>query len=418
MPTGAQTEQGHSGQHDGSMLTFFIFYAEMKFSNSDNRIPIKSWCLPVEDNAWKQAVNLTALPCVYHHVALMADCHSGFGMPIGGVIACIDAIIPNAVGVDIGCGMCAIRTDINAQSLSAQVIRKLLAGIRRRIPVGFAHHRTPLPWKGLDCAPDIDVVRREIDSAARQLGTLGGGNHFIEIQKDSGDGRLWIMIHSGSRNFGYTIANHYHKAAVRYCEQRKVPLPDTDLAWIPLDEEIAREYFDAMQFALDFAYENRRLMKRWCQEEAADVFPSCTFDLEVNIHHNFASQETHFGRDVIVHRKGATQARKGQWGIIPGSMGTASYIVKGLGNAESFASCSHGAGRVMGRNEANRRLNAADVRESMKGVVVYEWPVDRKGRMDVSEAPQAYKNIEEVIEAQKDLVEVMHRLEPLGVIKG
>jgi tRNA-splicing ligase RtcB len=388
----------------------------MKFTSTDHRIPVKSWCEPVDDNAWKQAVNLTRLECVFHHVALMPDCHSGFGMPIGGVIACIDAVIPHAVGVDIGCGMCAVRTDIPAQSLSRTDIRKLLATMRRKIPVGFDHHQKSQSWRRFGSAPAIDVVQKELDSAARQLGTLGGGNHFIELQKDAG-GFVWIMVHSGSRNFGYKIAEKYHAAAVRYCEKRAVALPDKDLAFLPFSEETAAEYLEAMGFALEFAFENRQRMKQWCCEAVASQC-ACSFSNEVNIHHNFAARERHFGRDVIVHRKGATQAMAGQMGIIPGSMGSPSYIVRGRGNPESFCSCSHGAGRRLGRNEANRKLNIQSVRQAMAGVVIYEWPTDRKKNIDLSEAPQAYKDIDTVIAAQTDLVEVVYRLEPLGVIKG
>jgi tRNA-splicing ligase RtcB len=384
--------------------------------DNSRRIPIKSWCDQAEKSAYDQAVNLTKLECVFHHVALMPDCHTGYGMPIGGVVACIDTIIPNAVGVDIGCGMCAVRTSISAQELSTNDIRALCSRMRKRIPVGFDHRRTAQHWKGFDCAPDLAVIRQELNSAKHQLGTLGGGNHFIELQSDN-SGLIWLMVHSGSRNFGYKIARDYYKAALAYCERKNISLPDRDLAHVPMSERVGREYFSAMEFALSFAYENRRLMKKWCKEVIED-FAGCEFDFEVNIHHNFAAREKHFGRDVIVHRKGATRARTNEWGIIPGSMGSRSYIVRGRGNCESFESCSHGAGRIMGRNEANRRLDIADVREALDGVVLQAWPKDRKGKIDLSEAPQAYKNIDDVIAAEDDLVEVVYRLKPLGVIKG
>jgi tRNA-splicing ligase RtcB len=388
----------------------------MEFVNTGCRIPIKSWCRSVEQSAFQQAENLTRLPFVFHHVALMPDCHKGYGMPIGGVIACTDTVVPNAVGVDIGCGMCAVRTDLSVNELDNNDIRRALNRIRARIPVGFDHHSKSQAWDGFDDAPDVPVIRQELASARKQLGTLGGGNHFIELQKDE-HARVWLMVHSGSRNFGYKIAREYHSAAMKYCRDRGVSLPDRDLAFFPMDERMAGDYFAAMEFALRFAYENRQVMKVWCKEVLADLAGS-SFDNEVNIHHNFAARERHFGRDVVVHRKGATRARKGELGIIPGSMGTKSYIVRGLGCAESFESCSHGAGRVMGRNEANRQLSTADVRQALGGVILQEWPKDRKGRIDLSEAPQAYKDIDEVIEAEKDLVEVVFRLEPLGVIKG
>jgi tRNA-splicing ligase RtcB len=364
----------------------------------------------------KQAVNLTKLPFVYGHVALMADCHEGFGMPIGGVIACKDIIIPNAVGVDIGCGMCAVKTDLPAASIDAEMVRTALNRVRAVIPMGFDHHRSDQHWSGFDKAPDIPVIQRELSSARRQLGTLGGGNHFIEIQKGD-DGAVWLMIHSGSRNFGYKIAGEYHAKALSYCRKHNFDLPDKDLAFLPLDNNDAVDYRESMEFALSFAAANRQHMKQACEDILREE-TLCNFNDEINIHHNFASIERQYGRDLVVHRKGATIAEKGGRGIIPGSMGTSSYIVEGLANPDSFMSSSHGAGRTMGRNEANRRLSYEEVRAAMKGIVFDTWPKGRKGRLDLSEAPQAYKNIESVMEAQRDLVTVLVRLSPLGVVKG
>jgi tRNA-splicing ligase RtcB (3'-phosphate/5'-hydroxy nucleic acid ligase) len=383
---------------------------------SGNRIPIKSWCRDIEPGAMKQAVNLTKLPFVYGHVALMADCHEGFGMPIGGVIACKDTIVPNAVGVDIGCGMCAVQTGISVSSVDQDTVRIILNRIRAVIPMGFDHHRTTQDWRGFGGAPDLPVIQREIDSARKQLGTLGGGNHFIEIQAGS-DGWVWLMLHSGSRNFGYKIAREYHGKALAFCQQRGLDLPDKDLAYLPLDASLAQEYLAAMDFALSFAAENRRQMKQVCCD-IMQFETRCSFTHEINIQHNFAAQETHYGRTLVVHRKGATRASKGVEGIIPGSMGTSSYIVQGLGNPDSFESCSHGAGRVMGRNDANRTLTYEQVKQAMKGIVFDTWPRGRKGKIDLSEAPQAYKNIDRVIDAQEDLVEVLVKLKPLGVVKG
>lgn len=383
---------------------------------SGHRIPIKSWCKDIDSGAMKQAVNLTKLPFVYGHVALMADCHEGFGMPIGGVIACKDAIVPNAVGVDIGCGMCAVRTDLPVSSIDSDTVRTILNRTRAAIPMGFDHHKIDQRWKGFDAAPDIPVVQRELHSARRQIGTLGGGNHFIEIQKGD-DGHVWFTIHSGSRNFGYKIAEDFHKQALKDCVRRNIELPDKDLAYLPIDKGPGREYKTAMDYALSFAAANRQLMK----ETVAGIFldlTRCGFVHEINIHHNFAAEETHYGRTLMVHRKGATRASIGLEGIIPGSMGTASYIVRGKGNPGSFESCSHGAGRVMGRNEANRTLTYEQVKQAMKGIVFDTWPRGRKGKIDLSEAPQAYKNIDEVVEAQKDLVDVVVKLRPLGVVKG
>jgi tRNA-splicing ligase RtcB (3'-phosphate/5'-hydroxy nucleic acid ligase) len=380
------------------------------------RIPVKSWCSDIEPGAMKQVANLTKLPFVYGHVAVMADCHEGFGMPIGGVIACKDIIVPNAVGVDIGCGMCAVKTDIPASALDSHSVRMILNRMRGSVPMGFDHQKRDQDWKGFDAAPDIAVVQRELDSAKRQLGTLGGGNHFIEIQKGD-DGHVWFMIHSGSRNFGYKIAEDFHKQALKECGRQNIELPDKDLAYFPIDKGPGLDYKTAMDYALSFAAANRQLMK----ETVAEIFRDetrCDFVHEINIHHNFAAEETHYGRTLVVHRKGATRASKGLEGIIPGSMGTASYIVRGKGNPDSFESCSHGAGRVMGRNEANRKLTFEQVRQSMKGIVLDTWPKGRKGKIDLSEAPAAYKDIDRVIAAQEDLIEVLVRLTPLGVVKG
>ena len=364
----------------------------------------------------KQAVNLTCLPFVLRHVALMPDCHSGYGMPIGGVIACLGAVVPNAVGVDIGCGMLAVKTGAAAAALSPNRIAGVLREMMKRVPLGFEHHRRDQPWDGFDRAPGIAVIRTELASARRQLGTLGGGNHFIELQA-GGDGALWLMIHSGSRNFGYRIARHYHDRAAAWCAKTRQALPDRDLAWLPLDTQEAREYLAAMDYALEFARVNRERMRDACLEVLAGACGAAPV-AQYAVHHNFAAPETHFGRQVIVHRKGATAAPAGGTGIIPGSMGTPSYIVCGLGNPDSFASSSHGAGRVMGRNEANRRLTERQAREAMAGVVCPAWPRDRTGAIDLGEAPQAYKNIDEVMAAQTDLVEVKEKLRPIGVLKG
>jgi tRNA-splicing ligase RtcB len=388
----------------------------MNIIKNEFRIPVKSWCSDIEPGAMKQAANLTKLPFVYGHVAVMADCHEGFGMPIGGVIACKDTVIPNAVGVDIGCGMCAVKTDLPVSSIDSDTVRMILNRVRSTIPMGFDHHKTDQTWSGFDKAPDLAVVRRELDSARRQLGTLGGGNHFIEIQGGN-DGHVWFMIHSGSRNFGYKIAAEYHAKALKQCNRHNVELPDKDLAFLPVDKEQGREYMTAMEYALSFAAANRQHMKEVVSEIIQNE-TRCGFVHEINIHHNFAAEETHYSRTLVVHRKGATRASKGLEGIIPGSMGTASYIVRGKGNPDSFESCSHGAGRVMGRNEANKRLTYEQVRESMKGIVFDTWPKGRKGKIDLSEAPAAYKDIDAVIEAQKDLIEVLVRLTPLGVVKG
>jgi tRNA-splicing ligase RtcB len=388
----------------------------MELLQSENKIPIKSWCKHIENGAMTQARNLTALPFVFKHVALMPDCHEGFGMPIGGVIACMDAIIPNAVGVDIGCGMRAVQTNLDAAAIDTETVRTVLNGFRLHIPMGFDHHKRDQSWDGFTQSPDLSIIQTELSSAKRQLGTLGGGNHFIEIQKGN-EGKIWLMVHSGSRNFGYKIAGHYHEKAMAFCEKHHICLPDRNLAYLPMGAREAQEYKAAMEFALLFARANREFIKQRCMELMQSA-THCQGIGEIDIHHNYAAQEKHFGRSVIVHRKGATSAMKGQPGIIPGSMGTASYIVRGKGNPESFMSCSHGAGRAMGRNDANRRLTLEDVRVAMKGVVFDGWKSGKRNKLNLSEAPQAYKNIETVMESQKDLVEIQTKLLPLGVVKG
>jgi len=384
------------------------------------RVPILSWCEDVEEGALEQARNLATHPVVFHHVALMPDCHLGYGMPIGGVIACENAVIPNAVGVDIGCGMAAVQTDLRNEDIHAIRIKEILFQLGLRIPVGFEHQIEDQEWNGFDDAPDIPIVQQELPSARKQLGTLGGGNHFIEIQAGD-DGHIWLMLHSGSRNFGYKIAKTYNKKAMELCTRWHSQLPpghgEDSLAFLPIGSSEAREYIEAMNFALAFARANRDAMLVVFK----DIFQVATggkFEQEINIHHNFAALENHFGKNVWVHRKGATQAREGQFGIIPGSMGTSSYIVRGLGNAESFESCSHGAGRASGRAAFCRTHTVAECEKSMEGIVFGGWGKTRKGEPDISEAPGAYKPIDEVIEAESDLVEVVVKLRPLGVLKG
>jgi len=387
----------------------------MEWINSNYRLPIKSWCRDVEKEAMAQAVNLSEHPRTFHHVALMPDCHMGYGMPIGGIIACKDSVIPNAVGVDIGCGMCAVKTTHNAAEISQRVVKDIIYKLRSIIPVGFLHHKKEQSWSGFDKAPDIPVIQKELESAKRQLGTLGGGNHFIEIQSGS-DGFIWLMLHSGSRNFGYKIAKEYNAVAQRICNREHFN-GQKDLSFLSMGTKDAKEYIDAMKYALAFAQENRRLMMAHFKVAAREIL-HCEFDREINIHHNFAALENHFGRSVWIHRKGATQAKKGQMGIIPGSMGTTSYIVRGLGNPESFMSCSHGAGRCMSRTRFNKIHSVEECNKAMHGIIYAQWSKDRRGNVDLSEAPQAYKDIDAVIESQSDLVEVIIKLRPLGVIKG
>lgn len=398
--------------------------------NIEGHIPIKSWCSEIEPGAMEQAVNLAMHPVTRGHVALMPDCHVGYGMPIGGVIACKNAVIPNAVGVDIGCGMVAVETDCPAERLKTMKDRRaILEIVKQMVPVGEgAAHKAEQDWDGFEKYLD-SMPSASFDWPAKldrkNLGTLGGGNHFIELQASS-DGMLWLMIHSGSRNLGYKIASYYHKKALKLNEDLQSSIPAKDLAFLPADSQSGQDYIRDMNFALDYALENRRRMMACFKNAVADVLGDVAFLREVNIHHNYAALEEYSGTPLWIHRKGATSAKLDEIGIIPGSMGTSSYIVRGLGNTESFTSCSHGAGRRMGRGEASRTLSVEACDKAMEGIVFDRWNKFRskwkkkgeKNLFDLSEAPLAYKDIDEVIESELDLVEPVVKLGPLGVVKG
>ena len=340
-----------------------------------NNRPVKIWTNDVEETAMRQIENLTTLPFLHHHLAIMPDVHAGMGMPIGGVLACDGAVIPNAVGVDIGCGMCAVKTNWKMEDLPPHVIRKeIMKGIRARIPLGMEHHKEAQDAKYLPQGHDIDkmeIVKRRQHSILHEVGTLGGGNHFIELQKDE-EGNLWIMIHSGSRNLGKQVGDYYNKIAVSLNEKwHSVVSPEIRLPFLPHGTREFGAYWNEMKYCIDFALCNRRLMMERIQEVIADSLKGIEFEPMINIAHNYAAFEHHFGKDVIVHRKGATLAREGVIGIIPGSQGTASYIVEGLGNPDSFCSCSHGAGRVLSRKAAIKTLDMdAEVRNlEAKGII-------------------------------------------------
>jgi tRNA-splicing ligase RtcB len=388
---------------------------------SSEKLPIKLWLDDIEAGAMEQVKNLANLPFAFKHIAIMPDSHQGYGMPIGGVLATQNVIIPNAVGVDIGCGMCAVRTSLT--EISQEEIKKLFGGsrenhggIRTVVPVGFSHHDKA---QDESLMPKLEgkyeVVEQEYKSALKQIGTLGGGNHFIEIQKGS-DGFVWLMIHSGSRNFGLKNADFYNKKAIAINEKyfSAVPLK-WELSFLPLDSEEGQMYIKEMKYCVDFALANRKLMMDRICDDVKNVFPQVVFEPMINIAHNYAKLENHFGQNVWVHRKGATLATDKTIGIIPGSQGTKSYIVKGLGNPESFMSCSHGAGRKMGRNQAVKNLKLEDEIKSLndKGIVHAI-----RNQKDLDEAPGAYKDIDIVMANQKDLVGVLVELTPLGVIKG
>ena len=384
-----------------------------------NNRPVKIWTNDVEETAMRQIENLTTLPFLHHHLAIMPDVHAGMGMPIGGVLACDGAVIPNAVGVDIGCGMCAVKTNWKMEDLPPHVIRKeIMKGIRARIPLGMEHHKEAQDAKYLPQGHDIDkmeIVKRRQHSILHEVGTLGGGNHFIELQKDE-EGNLWIMIHSGSRNLGKQVGDYYNKIAASLNEKwHSVVSPEIRLPFLPHGTREFGAYWNEMKYCIDFALCNRRLMMERIQEVIADSLKGIEFEPMINIAHNYAAFEHHFGKDVIVHRKGATLAREGVIGIIPGSQGTASYIVKGLGNPDSFCSCSHGAGRVLSRKAAIKTLDMdAEVRNlEAKGIIHAIRCQD-----DMQEASGAYKDIDTVIANESDLVKLKTKLLPIAVIKG
>ncbi len=379
-------------------------------------IPVYSWADNVEPGAMAQAMDLAKLPFLISHVALMPDCHEGYGMPIGGVIAAKGYIIPNAVGVDIGCGMCAVRTGL--KDIGRDELKLIMSRIRGRIPLGFNHHKEK---KDIFLMPDPSklssgmVCDEQFEAARSQIGTLGGGNHFIEVQKGS-DGHIWIMIHSGSRNLGKRVADHYNRIAKEKCSDgiAKQSVPK-DLAYLRTGSKEAVSYLAEMNYCVSFAFANRKEMMKEICASFRDTLGDVEFGEMINIAHNYAAAETHFGKKVFVHRKGATSARKGETGIIPGSQGSKSYIVKGLGKAESFTSCSHGAGRKMGRNEAKRSL---DLRSEIQKLDELGIIHAIRNKSDLEEAAGAYKDIGEVMKAQKDLVKITVELSPLAVIKG
>lgn len=372
------------------------------------------WLDDMEDMALDQAKNLANLPFAFKHIAIMPDSHPGYGMPIGGVMATEGVIIPNAVGVDIGCGMCAVKTSL--KEIDTETLKKIMGKIREAIPVGFNRHKER---QDDEFVPEIfensfeSVVWAELGKANFQVGTLGGGNHFIEIQKGD-DGHIWIMIHSGSRNLGFTVANHYNKVAIMLNEKWKSVVPKAwELAFLPVESNIGQEYIEEMNYCVEFALANRKLMMDRIEPLFLLASNDVCFDPMINIAHNYASLENHFGKNVWVHRKGATLARKGTVGIIPGSQGTKSYIVKGKGNKESFESCSHGAGRKMGRKQAQRTLNLGEEQKKLEGVIHSVRYVE-----DLDEAPGSYKDIDVVMANQTDLVDIKVELTPLAVIKG
>jgi tRNA-splicing ligase RtcB len=385
---------------------------------STERIPIKMWLDEPEEGSIIQAKNLANLPFAFKHVCLMPDTHQGYGMPIGGVLATQNVIIPNAVGVDIGCGMCAVKTNIRTETVSKEEIKQIMSGIREMVPLGFDHHKerqdeSLMPQDfNLD---ELHVVKNQYLAALKQLGTLGGGNHFIELQRCN-EGYLWVMIHSGSRNLGKQVADYYNRAAKKLNELWFSSVnPKADLAFLPFKTDEALKYYREMRYCTEFALANRKLMMERIQQIISTVFQSVEYEPIINIAHNYATWEEHFGEKVVVHRKGATSAKAGETGIIPGSQGTKSYIVEGLGNPESFMSCSHGAGRALSRSAAIKTLNLEEEKRKLDELGIIH---SIRGKSDLEEASSAYKDISQVMAFQSDLVKIKVELNPLAVIKG
>ena len=385
------------------------------------RVPVKVWTDRIEPEAIEQLKNTAALPFVFRHVAAMPDVHLGKGATVGSVIATKGAICPAAVGVDIGCGMAARKTSFPADRLDAAAWKNLRALIEREIPVGRESKRKPF-----DAAVEWMAGRERphaasgglVDRALHQLGTLGGGNHFIEICVDQDDGRLWVLLHSGSRNIGKSVAEvHIGRAKGEMKKLAESPR-DADLAYFVSGTPEFAEYREDLGWCQDYARQNRDIMMERVLVQLAYALglagdaSRLGITMAVNCHHNYVADEVHFGEEVLVTRKGAIRAGAGELGIIPGSMGTGSFIVRGLGNREAFESAPHGAGRKMSRGEAKRRFTREDLEEQTSGVEC------RKDAGVVDEIPGAYKPIEEVIGKSSDLVEVVARLKQVVCVKG
>jgi len=392
-------------------------------------VPVKMWTrgVPIEDEARRQLTNAARLPIVFKHIAAMPDVHFGIGATVGSVIPTFKAIIPAAVGVDIGCGMMACKTTLRAEDLPDN-LGPLRAAIERAVPHGRAPgNRDPGAWQkvpgSVDTAwaqlePEFTELCRDYPKIAKtnnrnHLGTLGTGNHFIEVCLDE-QGAVWFMLHSGSRGVGNFIGTMFIELAKQDAMRNNVHLPDRDLAYFEEGSRYFGDYVRGVGWAQKFAALNREVMMRRVIEAAKTVIhKNFQSHIEaVNCHHNYVQREQHFGEDVFVTRKGAVSAKAGQLGIIPGSMGARSYIVRGKGNPESFESCSHGAGRVMSRGEAKRRFTLADHRAATEGVEC------RKDKEVIDETPAAYKDIDAVMAAQRDLVDVVHTLKQVVCVKG
>jgi len=391
---------------------------------TEGLVPVRIYTGDVEPAARQQLVNISKLSIVHHHVAAMPDVHLGIGATVGSVIPTLRAIIPAAVGVDIGCGMIAARLSLRGEDLDEKSLKKVFGQIERDVPVGFNQHEErdarDQAAKGfkkdlqkiVKKHPGVEKRVGKRSSWVRQLGTLGGGNHFIEVCLDEA-GRVWAMLHSGSRGIGNAIGTYFIELAKKDAESDGILLPDRDLAYFPEGARHFDDYVEAVGWAQDYARANRGEMMDLVLEATRRHLPAFEVTGEaVNCHHNYVERETHYGEQVWLTRKGAIRARKGELGIIPGSMGARSFIVRGKGSRESFDSCAHGAGRRMSRTAAEKQFTVENLVEQTLGVIC------RKDKGVLDEIPGAYKDIDEVMANQSDLVEVVHTLKQVICVKG
>jgi len=388
------------------------------------RVPVKIYTDEVDGKAMQQLYNIAQLPFIHNHIAAMPDVHLGKGATVGSVIPTKGAIIPAAVGVDIGCGMNALRLSLKASDLPDN-LRGVRSAIESAIPVGFDMHKKDMAKRSTITALSGGLERilekhkkiyarqrRSRSTWIRQIGTLGGGNHFIELCLDENQD-VWIMLHSGSRGIGNSIGQYFIELAKRDMGRHLINLPDKDLAYFSEGSKHFDDYVEAVGWAQDYAMVNRREMMRMILDVLKKKFKPFTVTKEaINCHHNYVTQEDHFGEKVFITRKGAIRAGEGELGIIPGSMGAKSFIVRGKGNAQSFCSCSHGAGRKMSRSEAKRTFDELDLVQQTEGIEC------RKDKGVVDEIPAAYKDIDQVMGNQSDLIDVVHTLKQIVCIKG
>ena len=398
----------------------------IRFMLNKGKVPVKIFTDDVDSASLTQLGNLSQLPFIHSHIAAMPDVHHGIGATVGSVIPTRGAIIPAAVGVDIGCGMNAVRLSLKASDLPDNLYT-IRSAIEKRVPTGFDEHVRPSIQgstlknmeKHLDVITDkhtglVKMLKNFHRTWGKQLGTLGGGNHFIELCLDESDD-VWIMLHSGSRGIGNVIGRYFIEKAKKDVGKELGRLPDKDLAYFTEGTQHFDDYVQAVSWAQDYAMVNRREMMRLVLDalQASKQLPAFTTTREaINCHHNYVQKEEHFGAEVYITRKGAISAQEGQLGIIPGSMGAKSYIVRGLGNQQSFCSCSHGAGRRMSRSQAKRLFTTRDLEAQTQGIEC------RKDKGVVDEIPSAYKDIDVVMQNQSDLVEVVHTLKQVICVKG